>query len=221
MLRSNLSTRPFYNERAVRVWTVVLAGLVAGATIVNVSRILDYSRSDTELALQAGRDEARAAELRRAAASLRASVDTTQIAAAAVEAKLANELIDRRTFSWTALFNTFESTLPPNVRITAVRPVVGEDGHVALGISVVARGVDDVDAFLEKLETTGAFRNLLSREEFVNDSGQLVAAIETAYLPPAAAAAPAGQAPAAAAAPAGQASAAAPAPGPRDAGDRR
>ena len=60
MLRANLSTRPFYNERAVRVWTVVLAGLVLGATVVNVSRILGYSRSDTELALQASRDEARA-----------------------------------------------------------------------------------------------------------------------------------------------------------------
>ena len=184
MLRANLSTRPFYNDRAVRVWTVVLAGLVAGATVVNVSRILGYSRSDTELALQASRDETRGTELRQAAASLRASVDTAQIAAASVEAKLANDLIDRRTFSWTALFNTFESTLPANVRITTVRPIVGEDGHVALGISVVARGVNDVDAFMEKLESTGAFRDLLSRDEFVNDTGQLVAAIETTYLPP-------------------------------------
>ena len=183
MLRANLSTRPFYNERAVRVWTVVLAGLVLGATVVNVSRILGYSRSDTELALQASRDEARATELRRSAASLRGSVDTAQIASASVEAKLANDLIDRRTFSWTALFNTFEATLPANVRITSVRPLVGEGGHIALAISIVARSVDDVDAFMEKLESTGAFRNLLSRDEFVNDAGQLVAAIETTYLP--------------------------------------
>jgi Tfp pilus assembly protein PilN len=200
MLRANLSTGPFYNDRAVRVWIAVLVGLVAGATVVNVSRILGYSRSDTELALQASRDEARSTELRQAASSLRASVDTAQIAAASVEAKLANDLIDRRTFSWTALFNTFESTLPANVRITAVRPVVGDDGHVALAISVVARGVDDVDAFMESVESTGAFRNLLSREEFVDESGQLVAAIETTYLPAAPAAeaspGPAVQAPA-------------------------
>jgi hypothetical protein len=199
MLRANLSTRPFYNDRAVRAWIVVLAGLVAAATVVNVSRILRYSRSDTELALQASQDEARAADLRKAATSLRASVNTAQIAAASVEAKLANDLIDRRTFSWTALFNTFESTLPANVRITAVRPIVGDQGRVALGISVVARGVDDVDAFMEKLESSGAFTNLLSRDEFVNDGGQLVAAIETTYLPPAApkpAVDAAGQAPA-------------------------
>ena len=78
MLRANLSTRPFYNERAVRVWTVVLAGLVLGATVVNVSRILGYSRSDTELALQASRDEARATELRRSAASLRGRPESSK-----------------------------------------------------------------------------------------------------------------------------------------------
>ena len=183
MLRGNLSTRPFYNDRAVRLWTVVLAGLVAAATVVNVSRILGYSRSDTELALQASRDETRTAELRQSAAGLRSSVDTAQIQAASVEARLANELIDRRTFSWTALFNTFEATLPPNVRITAVRPAVGDDGHVSLAISVIARRVDDVDAFMEKLEATEAFKDLLSREEFVNESGQLVSVIETTYLP--------------------------------------
>jgi Tfp pilus assembly protein PilN len=183
MLRGNLSTRPFYNDRAVRLWTVVLAGLVAAATVVNVSRILGYSRSDTELALQASRDETRTAELRQSAAGLRASVDTAQIQAASVEARLANELIDRRTFSWTALFNTFEATLPPNVRITAVRPAVGDDGHVSLAISVIARRVDDVDAFMEKLEATEAFKDLLSREEFVNESGQVVSVIETTYLP--------------------------------------
>ena len=67
-------------------WIVVLAGLVAAATVVNVSRILRYSRSDTELAAPGLRDEARAAELAQAATSLRASVDTAQIAAASVEA---------------------------------------------------------------------------------------------------------------------------------------
>ncbi len=202
MLRTNLSTRAFYNERAVRLWTGVVAGLALAATVINVSRIVGYSRSDTELAQQASRDETLATELRRSATSLRGSVDAAQIASASVEAKLANDLIDRRTFSWTALFNTFETTLPANVRITSVRPLVGADGHVALAISVVARGVDDVDGFMEKLESTGSFSQLLSRDEFVNDAGQLVAAIETAYLPASGAPADA-RAPSAPAPPAG------------------
>src|SRR5258708_21330922 len=122
MIRTNLSTRPFYNEGAVRLWLLVLAIAVVLATVFNVTRLLQYSRSDTELAAQASRDEARTADLRASAAELRASVDVRQIAEASNEARVANDLIDRRTFSWTELFNRFEATLPAEVRITAVRP---------------------------------------------------------------------------------------------------
>ena len=53
------------------------------------------------------------------AARLRASVDPKQIDVASVDARQANDLIDRRTFSWTELFNRFETTLPDDVRITS------------------------------------------------------------------------------------------------------
>jgi Tfp pilus assembly protein PilN len=185
MLDNNLSTRPFYNERLVLIWIAAAALLIAVATILNVSRVVYYSRSDTELKSQAGRDETRASELVSSATKLRASVDAAQVQAASAEARLANDLISRRTFSWTLLMNQLEATLPPNVRITAVRPSVEADHRVVLSIALVARGVDDVNEFLESLEMTGAFTGLLSREEQVNEEGQLVARMETTYVPPA------------------------------------
>ena len=50
MIRANLSTRPFYNERAVQLWLLVLALIVVAATVFNVGRVIRYSRTDTELA---------------------------------------------------------------------------------------------------------------------------------------------------------------------------
>jgi len=185
MIRTNLSTRPFYNEGAVRSWLTILAIVAVAATIFNVSRVLRYSRSDTELATQASRDEARAADVRATAGKMRASVDTKQVDAASVEARQANDLIDRRTFSWTELFNRLETTLPPEVRITSVRPSLDRDRRIMLMITVLSRGVDDVNEFMEKLEATGAFANVLSRDEKVTDSGQLVAALECEYVQPA------------------------------------
>jgi type IV pilus assembly protein PilN len=185
VIRTNLSTRPFYNEGVVRAWLTVLAIVAVAATIFNVSRVLGYSRSDTELATQASRDEARAAEVKTTAAKLRASVDTKQVDVASVEARQANDLIERRTFSWTELFNRLETTLPPEVRITSVRPSLARDRRIMLAISVLARGVDDVNEFMERLEATGAFANLLSREERVTDSGQLAAVLECEYVHPA------------------------------------
>jgi Tfp pilus assembly protein PilN len=183
VIRTNLSTRPFYNERAVQFWIAVLAALVVAATFFNVFRIVGYSRRHTERATRAARDEARAGDLRREAARLRASVDMQQIQLASAEARQANALIDRRTFSWTDLFNQFEMTLPDNVRITSVRPQVNEDGTVLLSVTVMARSVDDVDQLLRNLEGTGLFKDFLSVDERFNEDGLLAATLEGSYRP--------------------------------------
>jgi len=183
VIKTNLSTRPFYNDGAVRLWLMILAVIVVLATVFNVTRVLQYSRSDTELATQASRDETRTTELRAEAAKLRGSVDAKQIAAASVEARAANELIDRRTFSWTELFNHLEATIPADVRITAVRPKIENDGRIVLAIAVVSRSIEEIDRFLNSLDDTSAFNGTLSREDHVNDEGQIEATIETLYRP--------------------------------------
>jgi len=183
MIRTNLATRPFYNERAVHLWLALIAILVIAATIVNVLRVRQYSRSDTRLASQASRDETRAAALRADAARLRATVDVRQVESAALEAHQANDLIDRRTFSWTELFNRLETTLPDEVRITAVRPKVDRNAGTVLALTVVAKSTDDVAQFMENLEATGAFKGIRgTSEERYNDQGLLEGTIETRYL---------------------------------------
>jgi len=147
VIRTNLSTRPFYNERSVQLILLAIAVVVVAFTAFNASRVLRYSRSDTRLATQASRDEARAADLRQQAARLRATVDAKQIDYASADSREANDLIERRTFSWTDLFNRFETTLPDDVRITAVRPKVEREGFV-LTITVVARSVDNASEFM-------------------------------------------------------------------------
>jgi len=184
MIRTNLSTRPFYNEAAVRFWLGVIGGLMVAATIFNVQRLIHYSRSDTEQATQAGRDEQRAKDLRADATRLRASVDTAQIEAAAIEAKAANELIDRRTFSWTEVFNRFEATLPADVRITSLRHTLDQSRGILLTISILARDVENVNQFIENLEATKAFSEVLAAQEQVNpENGQLEVILQAVYHP--------------------------------------
>ena len=183
MIRANLSTRPFYNERLVHAWLIAIGVAVLVATVFNASRVLRYSRSDTRLATQASGDESRAADLRRQAARLRASVDPRQIDFAAADARQANDLIDRRTFSWTELFNRFETTLPDDVRIASVKPRVDRERGIILTINVLAKTVDDVNEFIENLEKTGAFVNIRPADERTDDSGLLVSILETVYVP--------------------------------------
>ena len=183
MIRTNLSTRPFYNERIVRLGLLVFLLVVAAATAFNVTRVVRYSRSDTQLSERAARDEARAAELRKSAVRLRGTVDPKQIEFASLEARQANDLIDRRTFSWTEIFNLFESALPDEVRITSFRSKI-EKGQIVLTITIVARGAEDVSSFMDNMERTGVFSQVgATLEERMNDQGQLQASLETVYLP--------------------------------------
>jgi Tfp pilus assembly protein PilN len=186
MIRTNLATRPFYNERAVRLTLVVLGILALAATVFNVTRVIQLSRRDTQLVMQSARDEARAADLGTSAALLRGTIDTKALERASADARQANELIDRRTFSWTELFNRLETTLPDDVRITAIQPRLDPKRGIVLTLMVLAKGVDDVNQFMENLEATGAFADLIAHENHFDEQGQLTAALDTAYRPMAA-----------------------------------
>ena len=117
MLRSNLSTRPFYNERRVHLLAALVALAVVAFTAWNVTRLVTLSSRRTELRTQIAADETEAQTLRSRAESLEKSVDNAALIAVAASAREANAVIDRRTFSWTTFFNKLEETLPPGVML--------------------------------------------------------------------------------------------------------
>ncbi len=164
MLRINLATRPFYNERVVHYAIALLALTLIAGSVFNVMRIIELSRRNTALGTEATRDELVAAAAGSRTATLRQQISRDEVQQLADVAREANELIDRRTFSWTELFNRLEMTLPPDVRMTSVQPQI-EEGEVSLSIVVVGRRVEDIDRFIENLEDTGAFQEVLARQE--------------------------------------------------------
>ena len=184
MIRNNLATRPFYNVMAVRGWLAVLGAAALAAAALNVVQVLRASSASTELVTRAGGDEARAAELGRNAQRLRSSIDLSGVEALSADARQANDLIDRRTFSWTELFNRFERTLPDDVRITAVHPSVDRQRRIVLVISVLARSVDNVNEFMESLDQTGAFLDVRSSEEQTTEDGQIESTLRMIYRAP-------------------------------------
>jgi hypothetical protein len=192
MIRTNLSTRPFYNVRAVQVAISILAAVVLGITLFNVIRIVTLMTSQQTLGANADEAEREATRLRTEAARVRAQINPAELETVASAAREANDLIDQRAFSWTELFTQFESTLPPDVRITAVQPRL-EKGVFIVGVAVEARRAEDIDGFIEALEMTGAFRNVLATSTQSNAAGLLEAIIDGVYEPPSRSAAEAPQ----------------------------
>lgn len=183
MIRTNLATRPFYNVRAVQIAIWTLAGLVIGITLFNTIRIVTLVMSQQTLGATADAAEREAARLRSEAARIRAQINPAELQTVASAAREANDLIDQRAFSWTELFTRFEATLPDDVRITAVQPRL-EEGRFIVGVAVEARRAEDLDAFIEALEDTGTFHNVLATETQTNEAGLLEAIIEGVYQAP-------------------------------------
>lgn len=181
MLRTNLSTRPFYNVRAVQVVLGVLLVLVLLMSAYNVMEIIRLTGAQQSLGARAADYEAQAAQMRQEAAELRAQVDPEELAVVAAAAREANTVIDQRVFSWTDLMTQFEATLPEDVRITAVSPRADRD-RLIVGIAVEARSVEDVDAFVEALEETGSFRDVLPTDQRPTDDGLFEAIVEASYV---------------------------------------
>jgi Tfp pilus assembly protein PilN len=182
MLRTNLATRPFYNERAVRLALGLLLLLVVAVTAFNAAELLRVTGSQGTLGALAADAERVAAQLRRQAAAIRALINNTVLERVASAGRDANGIIDQRAFSWSELFDQLEQTLPDDVRITAVDPTLTKQGDFIVQIAIQARRSEDIDQFIESLEKTGSFRDLITPVESTNDAGLLDAVIRGTYI---------------------------------------
>ena len=183
MLRINLSTRPFYNERAVHLLLGAVA-LAAGAFLTSgILSLGGLSREQAALAAAADRDEAAA----RTAASETADIlrrvaggDPQRVVAATADANL---LIGRRLFSWTALLNHVEETLPGGVMLVSVQPRISAAG-ATVALDVVGRSISEIGAFIDALEATGTFSQVLPRDEEATAEGAYRTSLIAKYVPP-------------------------------------
>ena len=181
MLRTNLSTRPFYNARAVRAVLLALAVVVAGLTVYNAIRIVALLSSQSTLGASQAEARREAQRLRREALRIGSQIDRDELAVVAAAAREANALIDQRAFSWTDLMAQFETTLPQDVRIRVVQPRL-DGGRFIVSIAVQGQSPEDIDAFIEALEQSGKFRDVLPSVQSTSDDGLIEATIQGIYL---------------------------------------
>jgi Tfp pilus assembly protein PilN len=179
-LRTNLATRPFYNVRAVQAVLLLATIAVIALTAFNVYRLSTLAGAQSRLGAHAAEAETQAATLRAEATRIRTQIDQKELAAVSAAAREANAIIDRRAFSWTDLLTQLEATLPADVRITAIQPRF-DRGASKIGLVAVARRAEDVADFIEALEKTGQFHNVVPFQQSVDDDGSINVALEGDY----------------------------------------
>ena len=183
MVRINLSTRPFYNERLV-TFLIALAGVIAiGVAAFSVQQILSLSAKRTELRGRIAQAEAATNRANVEAATIRKTINDRALRSLALSTTQANRLIDERTFSWTVFFDIIGKTLPDDVRIDSVAPSIDKDG-VLVFMTIVSKRTDDLATFIERLQSTGAFYDVLPQQEDSTEDGSRRTTVVARYLSP-------------------------------------
>ena len=180
MLRTSLSTRPFYSARAVRAGLLGLAVIAGGLTLLNAVQIVRLTTSQSTLGRSEAEARREATRLRAEATRIRSQINQAELETVAAAAREANTLIDKRAFSWTDLMAQFETTLPEDVRVRSVQPRLADGGFVVT-VTVEARSAEDIDDFIEALEQTGHFRDVLPRVQLTTEDDLIESTIEGVY----------------------------------------
>jgi Tfp pilus assembly protein PilN len=152
----NLARRPFRNDRLPTVALALGCLLLLAVSVRQAMAVRDVlpgraGRVDAELVplvAKVARLRAQAAELRRESASPDALQEWAAI----------RDLVDRRTFSWSALLACLEETMPAGVRLRSIAPG-GKSGQLEVGLRAVGRTEADGYAFLAALQKRPEFAN--------------------------------------------------------------
>jgi Tfp pilus assembly protein PilN len=189
MLTTNLSTRPFYNERAVRTILGLLLALVAVLTAVSAITAYSLRTRERDLSTEATQALREAERFRDETRVMTAQINPKELEAVSDAAAEANGVIAQRTFSWVALLSELEATLPDDVRITSVQPQV-DKGRTMVILQVEAMSPEHLAAFMDALEKRGAFHGVLPRDSTRGDDNIIDAVVEAVYTPAGASPAP-------------------------------
>ena len=181
MLTTNLSTRPFYNELAVRTAVGIVLLLVLLLTAFSVFRALSLRAEEQRLSARATQARSEAARLRAEADRAMAQIDPKELESVSTAASEANDAITRRTFSWTALLADLEVALPANVRVTAVAPRL-ENGIIKVVFQVESTNHEELAEFMDALDARGSFLQVLPGGQSMFDD-VINASIEAIYQP--------------------------------------
>ncbi len=183
MLKGNLSTRPFYNEALVNLLLVLAAILGIGLTIFNVTRVNELSQERAVFTQVRDTAAAEAAAINADAERQKQSVNLAEFHLLGAKTQEANSIIDERRFSWTVFFSLMEKTLPLDARLIAVAP---RDERGVFRIDVIVNGKTNADiaAFLDALQQTGSFYDMITSASQVNDDGTYTDTLTGSYVAP-------------------------------------
>jgi len=184
-LNINLATHPY--EDAREFWARWGAGV--GVLALLTLLLLGWTvRSWTN----AGRDRHNIAQLQqqiaerdRQRAEAQTFLDMAANHSTRDQSQFLNTLIQRKSFSWTQVFEDLEQVMPEDLHVVSLRPEFNEQNEMQLDMKVVGNTRSAAVDLVHRMEGSKHFQNAqLVQEAIAGDaSGGVIATVVSTYIP--------------------------------------
>jgi Tfp pilus assembly protein PilN len=180
----NLSTRPFKPYRAANLGLFALLLVLAAVSVV---QFYTYQQNSS-LAASIRDNERKAKEeselLTQRLARLNAEMYSNNADTKLEQVAFLNQLLLRKSFSWTRVFANLERVIPENVYLLNMHPFIDDKGMMGLNIVIRGRSFNDATEFVSTLEDSGIFAQItVAKEQLMNPAGEVEFALSTYYFP--------------------------------------
>lgn len=157
MIPINLAREPFRRDRPILVASVSAGVLLVFSLAFLIYIAYNERQSARETSAQLASTNAQLKRIRTEQASLDTQTRRPEYAIVFDRNVMINQLIKRKSISWTRIFADLGTVLPENVRITAIRPQVNTLDQLSLDMTVEADAAPQVISFIAKLEGSNLF----------------------------------------------------------------
>ena len=160
----NLASRPFRNNTVVGSVLGIVGIALVLASAYNLYVFLSYGSSYAQLQREQADDRVKIASLQVEERRLVEEIRKRNFKKVFEEGKIASELIVKSAFSWTRLFNTLETVVPPDIVMTAIRPNITTAG-IVMRIEGIAKNQGALLTFETRLQQSAVFANVYPLSE--------------------------------------------------------
>lgn len=168
----NLASQPYEDARQFWMrWGTALAA-VGALTLILVTLTItgwfnarrDHKTMAREHALIAERDQLRASAER--------TLNLPENRTTRDESQVLNQLIERKSFSWTLVLENLEKVMPTRIHLVAINPELDEDNQLALKMTVAGDSRDRAIELAQRMEESRRFAQTNITHEQFNQSSR-------------------------------------------------
>jgi len=181
----NLATRPYEDAREFWVRWGMGVGLLGVLTLVLLgSAVHGWTHAGRDRHT-IGQLQAQIAERDNERAQDQAVLEMAANRSTRDQSQFVNGLIQRKSFSWTRVFEDLERVMPPNLHVVSLRPELNEQNQMQLDMKVAGDTRSAAVELVHRMEGSRHFQGaqLVSENQGGETGSSVIATVVSIYVP--------------------------------------